>query len=492
MSIYYNNISINSFLLNIILINILKLTNEKYITIPFKVVNNNEPEIFSSLDDYFRSWYEISFYGQISVGTPPQKLITKLTFDDYGISILNKGCNFNNYSNDINISLDLKKSSTSFNDSYVNLNGDNKFLYKSFRDAFYAKDIFYFDSIKSNNDKIKIEDFNFIYSPSDNKKMITCMNIGFKAYPQNSREVSLNIIKQLKNKNIINNYDWSIIFDNNKKYPDNGIFLIGAKPHDYNPELYNDKDLFGSGSYSDDTTPYFNFKINDIYFDSPLNSSDKIYITDLDELHLIPTNGLIKASQDYEKKIEINFFDYFINENKCFKEYRVKTSKDSFRTFICYNKQNIKKELKEKFPVLKFKQKNFLYTFELNYDDLFKEKGDKIYFLVWFSSSKKTAWELGYPFMKKYTFNYNYDNKLVSFYNNKNEEEDNKSTKNSFKINKTFIIIILIIIVTILGFIIGKKFRKKKKLTAEELESQFNPSLYENNEIPYKPHSFTT
>ena len=80
--------------------------------------------------------------------------------------------------------------------------------------------------------------------------------------------------------------------------------------------------------------------------------------------------------------------------------------------------------MKEKFLFFKFNQKNFLYTFELNYDDLFKEKGDKIYFLIWFSTSKKTAWEIGYPFIKKYLFTYNYDNKLVSFYNNMKDIKD--------------------------------------------------------------------
>ena len=449
---------------------------------------------FTSLDDYFRNWYELPFYGQILVGTPPQKIITKLSFDDYGISILNKGCNYNISSNDINYSLNLQKSSSSFNLSYDYLLGNETFYYKSFYNAFYAIDNFYFDSLNYKekiNNKIEIKNLKFIYSPNDNKKNATCINIGFKAYCQNLRESSLNIIRQLKDNNIINNYDWSILFDKNMKYPDNGIFLIGTTPHEFNPKLYNEKDLFGAGYYSSELIPYFNFKINEIYFDSPLNDSDKIYITDLDELYLIPTNGLIKGSQDYEKKIEIYFFDYFISQNKCFKEYRVKESKDSFRTFICYNNDNIKKELKEKFPILKINQKNFLYTFELNYDDLFKEKGDKIYFLVWFSISQKTAWEIGYPFIKKYLFNYNYDNKLVSFYNNMKDIEDKGKFSKKIKIKKIYIIIILIIIVTILGYFIGKNMRKKRQLNAKELESRFNlnPSLFENNELPFNSHT---
>ena len=474
MSINLNiNIYINLILLIFILLNNIELTEENYIKIPFKAINENEPEVFNSLDDYFKSWYYMSFYGQVSVGTPPKKVITKLNFDDYGISILNKGCNYKGISDDIDNSLNVKDASSSFHQSTDYLDGNETFYYKSFYGAYYAKDHFYFDAINSIS---KVEDLKFIYSPNDNKKVSTCINIGFKAFSQNLRESSLNVIKQLKNKNIINNYDWSIQFDSSMKIPDKGIFYLGAKPHEYNPELYKEKDLFGSGSYSDDTVPYYNLNVDNIYF---MNNEEKVSITDLDKLHLIPTNGLIKASQDYEKKIEVYFFNYFISQNKCFKEYRVKESKDSFRTFICYNKDEIKKELKEKFPTLKFVQKIFLYTFELTYDDLFREKGDKIYFLIWFSTSVKTAWEIGYPFMKKYLFNYNFDNKLVSFYNNNIEGNNNESNDSKSWIIKLIIIVMLIIVVTALGFLIGKNFTKKKKKNAQELESE----IMDNNEI---------
>ena len=467
MSLNLNiNFYINLILFIFILFNTIELTKENYIKIPFKVINENEQEVFNSLDDYFKSWYYISFYGQISIGTPPKKVIAKLNFDDYGISILNKGCNYTITSTDIDSSLNVKDASSSFHQSTDYLDGNETFYYKSFYGAYYAKDHFYFDTI---NDMAKVEDLKFIYSPSDNKKVSTCVNIGFKAYSQNLRESSLNVIKQLKNKNITNNYDWSIQFDSSMKYPDKGIFVLGAKPHEYNPELYKEKDLFGSGSYSDETIPYYNINVDNIYF---MNNEEKVSITDLDKLHLIPTYGLIKASQDYEKKIEIYFFNYFISQNKCFKEYKTKESKDSFRTFICYNKDEIKKELKEKFPTLKFVQKNFLYTFELTYDDLFREKGDKIYFLIWFSTSVKTAWEIGYPFMKKYLFNYNSDNNNIEGSNN--ESDDSKSW-----IKKLIIIVMLIIVVTALGFLIGKNFIKTKKKNAQELESE----IMDNNEI---------
>ena len=445
---------------------IINVSLEEYIIIPFQIINQKDPEIFKSLDDYFLYWNNLSFYSESLIGTPKQKILTKLTFDDFGVSVLNKGCDYDSYLMNINSVLNLSDSSSSFNKSKSYLD-EETFNYKSFYDAYYAQDFFYFNSNSKTNLK-------FIYSPNDNKKISTCLNIGFMAYTRNLRENSLNIIKQLKNNNFINSYDWSILM--NEK-----IFLLGAKPHEFKPEIYKEKNLYGSAYFHDDLIPYYNLKINKIYFSSNKKSEEIIQINDADLLYLLPTKGIIKGTPDYEKKIEQYFFNDFIIQKKCFKE---TTNDGKKRTFTCINNPNIKEELKSKFPSLKFEHKNFLYKFELNYDDLFKEKEDKIYFLIWFNSLKQINlyWEMGFPFMKKYVFNYNYDNKLISFYNNKiNEEEDINSNGNS-KIMNIIIIIFLIFIVCALGFVIGRKIRRRNRLTAKELEENYNSALYDIND----------
>ena len=167
------------------------------------------------------------------------------------------------------------------------------------------------------------------------------------------------------------------------------------------------------------------------------------------------------------------------------KEYKETDNKKNFSTFVCHNKQSIKEEMRKKFPALKFKQKNFLYTFTLTYDDLFREKGDKIYFLIYFTSTITLSWEMGYPFMKKYLFNYNYDNKVVSFYHSYLRDDANEENfRGYFNKGKIFVIIVLVVIIAILGYCIGLKFRNKKKLSAKELESQFNlnPPLFEKDD----------
>ena len=299
-------------LINFILIYLfflLKLSFCENIIIPFKIIYKSEPEFFITLDDYFTYWSEISFYSDLLIGTPNQKILTKLTFDDYGISVLNKGCDYDSNLMNIKKDLDIRFSST-FNKAKELLDEDS-FNYKNFYDAFYARDDIYF-----NNENIK-SNLKFIYSPNDNKKISTCLNFGFMAYTRNLRENNLNVVMQLKKNKVINNYDWSILFNE-------GIFLLGGKPHDYNPNLYNEKNLFGSAYYYDDLIAYFNLQVNKIFFKSSKKSDEEISIIDSNILYLIPTKGLIKGTPEYEDKIENNFFNEFILQRKCIKEYIIK------------------------------------------------------------------------------------------------------------------------------------------------------------------------
>ena len=107
------------------------------------------------------------------------------------------------------------------------------------------------------------------------------------------------------------------------KNPNKGIFFLRAMPHEYNPELYNEKDIFGSGSYSDEIIPYYNININidNIYF------GEKIRKTDRNRLILIPINGLIIASQDYEKKSKYFFLIILFHKIKSLKNIEYKSVK---------------------------------------------------------------------------------------------------------------------------------------------------------------------
>ena len=92
--------------------------------------------------------------------------------------------------------------------------------------------------------------------------------------------------------------------------------------------------------------------------------------------------------------------------------------------------------------------------------------------------------------MKKYFLNYNYDSKLISYYNNdlaNVKYEKDSDSGNGLK--KVVIIIVLIIFITIIGYFCGKRYislRMKQKLNARELENDFRKKI---NESEYKPPS---
>ena len=127
------------------------------------------------------------------------------------------------------------------------------------------------------------------------------------------------------------------------------------------------------------------------------------------------------------------------------------------------------------------------FHFILNYKDLFYEKFSKIYFLIVFDYKESNYWKFGLPIFKKYKFIYNYDSKIIGFFNKNNDNGNNNndlSNNNSFKENGLVIlIIILILLLLVLGLIffgvlIGKKLYKARKIRTNEL-----PDLYDYNSI---------
>ena len=87
-----------------------------------------------SLEDYFTYWLNLSFYSESLIGTPKQKILTKLTFDDYGISILNKGCDYDSNLLNIKSPLNLLNNSLTFNTTKEIID-EESFNYKSFYGA---------------------------------------------------------------------------------------------------------------------------------------------------------------------------------------------------------------------------------------------------------------------------------------------------------------------------------------------------------------------
>ena len=178
------------------------------------------------------------------------------------------------------------------------------------------------------------------------------------------------------------------------------------------------------------------------------------------------------------------FFDELIRQGLCFEE-----SSDYEMGYYC-DKNKAEEKLKKEFPTLYFKMNQFDKIFELNYNDLFRVKNDRIYFLIIFSNTHQEYFEIGKIFLKKYTFTFNQDTKLIGYYIK--TKNSNQNEKPSFLSGTTFIIIItcLIFIFGVVGFFIGKlvydKIRKRRMNELDDLyeykqeEEETNDS-YNNN-----------
>ncbi len=133
------------------------------------------------------------------------------------------------------------------------------------------------------------------------------------------------------------------------------------------------------------------------------------------------------------------------------------------------------KDILEKSEAVKlyFYHRFFGKTFELNFEDLFEEKNNFIFFKVLFNESNTEYWQLGKPFLSKYFFSYNFEGKTISFYDIK--ENHNEDDINNVDNSKTILIIVIIglaLIFGILGFFLGRfiyLYRKKRIKNASEL-----------------------
>ena len=136
----------------------------------------------------------------------------------------------------------------------------------------------------------------------------------------------------------------------------------------------------------------------------------------------------------------------------------------------------------KKFPTLYFYHREFNYTFELNYEDLFEEINNDIYFLVVknIGNFNKDIWKLGKTFLNKYKFSFNQDSKMISFYPYRNNynykiDEDERNNKKNKKFNINYIWIAVCIACLFFGIYIGTKIViKNRKKRANELEDEYD------------------
>ena len=193
-------------------------------------------------------------------------------------------------------------------------------------------------------------------------------------------------------------------------------------------------------------------RFDDIFFNNTKFRLDK-------ECYFSYEYNYIGATDKFEKELD-KYFNESILNGTCFKE-NINYSYFPQRFYYC-DKDKYKENIKY-FPHLKFIHSELNYTFELDYKDLFIEKDDKFILMVFFDGFPM-YWQLGKPFLRKYSFLMNQDAKTVGFYHKEENENNNINENNSNHTALKIIVIILGVgILLILGIFIGKYYFKDKK-----------------------------
>ena len=287
--------------------------------------------------------------------------------------------------------------------------------------------------------EIEINNIEFVFGVDAIKvnEGIDILNLGFPVIDEKSMtdRFKYNLILQLVNKKIIDSYDWFISYDNSLndnsdnviKAEDisklNPVIMIGAPPHYYNKELYQESQLLKTNS-----DLYFysiTFKDVYLYLSTSTGENRKISI-DENTVELYLEDIMIYAPFYY---INIVRAQYFLKYKEC------NYMKDPDLQFYCIKGDNFGINELKLFPKLYFENTELNYTFELDYKDLFIEMNGRYYFLV--TENSDESWSIGFPLLKKYKFVFNQNDKTVGFYNPNLPEDKEKETDKETEIIET-------------------------------------------------------
>ncbi len=373
-------------------------------------------------------------YIEIKVGTPKITIPTYLSLDQYSYYITGK--NLSGIYNEI--------SSSSYK---LKTDRESSYYKDMFEKGFLSSENIYINDIKKK--ELEIQDFNFVLPSKEGIKLYpSLIGLGIENYYMKTS----GFLYQLKQKGIIDSYGWTIKYNNNDK----GQIIFGGYPHEYdnnyNQIYFKNAKVENRGITINWDLCFDYIKFNDLYF----NESNGYILY----AELIISNNTIIAPGFYMKMFQENIFKSEFCESKIYN--------NKYNYFVCNKDFNIKN-----FGSLFFYHKDFEYTFEISYKDLFIEDNNKIYSLLFFSQVILDRWSLGKPFFKKYQIIFEPDRKLIGFYVN----------KSSFSWSWIIVFLLGIIIIILTAYMIYKYKKIPHRIKAKELdENDYEKYLKLNSE----------
>ena len=437
-----------------------------YIKIPLKLypcqVSDN-----LNITNTFSNMVMNQLYAKIELGSPKQSIFIPLELEknDFYISKYNSHISNKKYDS-FNLKNYNEESSSSF--YYLNEEKNKAFYNKNFGFASKVKDLFFFG-----NKKTELE----FYLTSNLSEEVPG-EIGLQIHTINDLNTALDsddksFLKKIKDNGIIDNYIWTIIYNNDDSNDIDAYLYIG----DFLHNIYNDLTLKNI-KFKEDSLSSINayvyqkkvtteFEMNKLYLykaDDPNNiikevNLSKMYLSVKLDYNLCG----IKASEIIHPYLAENVFT---EENKCHKEYFDYNNKYIF--YYCDKNPSALNNIKKNFPILNFIHQEFNFNFTITLDDLIIEKENYYYFLIFFGySNNRYDWKLGKPFLDKYNFMVDQDGKKILFYTQKQREFippglQNISVSGQNKKSLILLVIILIIFALFLCAFLGKNIHKNK------------------------------
>ena len=379
---------------------------------------------------------QVNYFSKLLVGTPLLEIESLITLESNSLYIT-EGLIYNS------------KSSS----SYLSLKPEEgRFNNEKFERGILSSESFCLDNINKKQSKIeKIQFMLVTKTPHYNTQFP--MSIGLKTKDNQIKDY--NLIYQLKKNNYINSYSFTIKFENENK----GKVIIGNLPHEYEQDRFYEGAFRYTNLVVDSKVHYWKFNIENIYceYDKIENNRD---------IELSMNYGVFVGTLIYKDIIFKKYFDERIKNKIC----QINVIQGTNYIYLsCNNNLDI-----TKFPILKFNSKILNYTFEFDYNDLFKKTNDGNYvFLIVFNHFFNSKWTLGVPFLKKYQMIFDQDRAIIGFYIY--TKENNKT----INIPKIISIIFLFIIIILIGLYLRSLLQKRRKIRNNEIDENYDY-------IPYK------
>ena len=442
---------------------------------------------YSDPTEIMQTLVSTKVYAIIEIGTPKKIIEVSIDFDSSDFYISDNP--IENFEKNQKLFSDLNFYSSSESSSRIPLE-DVYFDGNNFYFGEYSTESFYF-----NNSKYEL-DFYFVFQLKfPESGGIGLLLSSLSSATSNSERT---FFTKLKNKKLINNCYWSIFYNSREiNKEEEGFLLLGSLPHEINDSLgYYNKNYFNENNKKQINAEIQRniltnkFIIDEITVFEGNDKSKKIndFLIDNKDIKTIELNYHSKGVQApfiLLEKYE-NIFKEYISKEECFKSEFNYDNKKYF--FYCKNNKDIINNIKKTFPGFNFYSNYLEYNFYLEADDLFIEMGDYIFCLLFFHYNEyiEKNWVMGKPFLKKYQFSINPDNKQIYFYSKKDEEgketkeNQNNNSDGKININITIIIVIIFVIIIVVSaicfilfkYILYEKFNRKRR--ANELDDDYD------------------